>query len=435
MKKQQPTETDVLIPFAASSHKILRDSANNNISGCRRWLASVIGGGAILAMVFMGVLTWFLDEGNIDDSRPNRSRYDVQLPTENQLLSVLHYFTLALVLISHPTGQLHEVVNNNDIDRDGRRGVFHRDESLETKESSSSFRNKDNICAGSAPDVATVACNDLSIDQPQAGADVTWGYKGFMNVNHDPNPNPFAQTTMCPVNVHFHLGAEHRSTGQYDEDGTGPDRPLLWPPLKPGFRCHHYDATDAKFTTPYTFKHCEYMQVGETYEIHWPHSSGGACGTIYQYQTPFTNGVFCHFSEEQVQLFTPQMMADNVGAEGQVFTIVNDEDYFYPDLMRGMIIDDDTMGVDITVYTGSSTGQIFDNSAVCSTVTPVTWRVDRKCHLISASSFDAMCRDMAMQVSNMSSHTIPQGSRELVADEYAADNQVYFGTGGDRHNY
>ena len=27
---------------------------------------------------------------------------------------------------------------------------------------------------------------------------------------------------MCPVNVHFHLGTEHYSKGQYDETGIGP---------------------------------------------------------------------------------------------------------------------------------------------------------------------------------------------------------------------
>jgi hypothetical protein len=59
---------------------------------------------------------------------------------------------------------------------------------------------------------------------------------------------------------------------------------------------------------------------------------------------------------------------------------------------------------------------------------PVTWQVDRKCHLISASSFDAMCAEMKLQVSDMSTQTEPLGSRDLVADEYAANNrQVYLG--------
>ena len=31
-------------------------------------------------------------------------------------------------------------------------------------------------------------------------------------------------------------------------------------------------------------------------------------------------------------------------------------------------------------------------------VSPITWQVDRKCHLISASSFDKLCADMKIEV-------------------------------------
>jgi hypothetical protein len=34
---------------------------------------------------------------------------------------------------------------------------------------------------------------------------------------------------------------------------------------------------------------------------------------------------------------------------------------------------------------------------------------------------------MELQVSTMSTQTEPEGSRDLVADEYAANNQVYLG--------
>jgi hypothetical protein len=34
---------------------------------------------------------------------------------------------------------------------------------------------------------------------------------------------------------------------------------------------------------------------------------------------------------------------------------------------------------------------------------------------------------MKLQVSDMSTQTKPEGSRDLVADEYAANNQVYLG--------
>merc|ERR1712032_1312494 len=73
------------------------------------------------------------------------------------------------------------------------------------------------------------------------------------------------------------------------------------------------------------------------------------------------------------------------GSAGQVFTIINDENYYYPDLARGMIVDEDNaMGIDVAAYTGSTTGTTRNNQ-VCSAYTPITWQVDRKCHLISAS--------------------------------------------------
>merc|ERR1712151_1127311 len=98
----------------------------------------------------------------------------------------------------------------------------------------------------------------------------------------------------------------------------------------------------------------------------------------------------------------------------------NDETYYYPDLMRGMIIDGE-YGQDIGKYTGSTTGTSRSNT-VCSRYTPITWQVDRKCHLISASSFDKMCADMKTQADDMSGDLHAHGSRELVADKLAAKN-------------
>ena len=59
---------------------------------------------------------------------------------------------------------------------------------------------------------------------------------------------------------------------------------------------------------------------------------------------------------------------------------------------------------------------------------PITWQVDRKCHMISASSFDKMCFDMKMQRDDMSGDLHAHGSRELVHHDYSANNQYY----GDR---
>merc|ERR1712094_130489 len=98
------------------------------------------------------------------------------------------------------------------------------------------------------------------------------------------------------------------------------------------------------------------------------------------------------------------------GVQAQVYTIVNDERYYYPDLIKGMIVAGD-YGKDMAYYTGSTTGTSRDND-VCSQYSPITWQVDRKCHLISASSFDKMCADMT---DDLYAH----GSRELVSKELA----------------
>ena len=105
-----------------------------------------------------------------------------------------------------------------------------------------------------------------------------------------------------------------------------------------------------------------------------------------------------------------------------MFTIVNDDAYFYPDLMRGMIMDaEGGFGADIAYYTGSTTGTTRNNE-MCSAYSPITWQVDRKCHLISASSFDKMCADMLQQKDDMTDDLHAHGARELVSDALAANN-------------
>jgi hypothetical protein len=283
----------------------------------------------------------------------------------------------------------------------------------------------------------------------QSGTNVTAGYVGDIDATgRDPITTPYFEAGLCPVNVHWHLGTEHYSVGQYDESGTGPtytsssrrrsrrmqeeERRLREGGLerrlpglyyeangeyRRGFRCSLYDSYDPGFTTEYNWSHCVDMHVGETYEVHWPHSAAGACGTPNQYQSPFYDGVFCMpniISLDPLNTFT------KIGVQAQIFTIVNDESYFYPDLMRGMIVDGD-YGADMAKYTGSTTGTTRDNS-ICSRYTPITWQVDRMCHLISASSFDKMCADMKTVRDDMSMDLHAHGARELVATEFAANN-------------
>merc|ERR1719235_768947 len=299
-----------------------------------------------------------------------------------------------------------------------------------------------NPCEGkkalTSPGLDNIDCFKDAVRQAgeQSGADVTKGYTGSIDTSVTPITVPYYQTALCPVNVHWHLGAEHRSAGEYDENGKSPKlsgtpadynpnggRRLGGDSIRYGYACNHYDKSDSRFTTEYEWKYCSDMHVGETYEVHWPHSALGACGTPNQYQFPFYDGVFCGATAELLNTLTPQAIADNVGVQGQVFTIVNDENYYYPDLIRGMIVDvDHGMGQDMAVYTGSTTGTSRNNE-ICSSYTPITWQVDRKCHLISASSFDKMCQDMLAQRDDMSMDLYPHGAREVVAHHLTANNQ------------
>jgi len=265
-----------------------------------------------------------------------------------------------------------------------------------------------NTCDGKG----SVAKVDWPDALEQAGTDVTEGYTRNSDTKYVPITVPFYQAGMCPVNVHWHLGTEHKSAGEYDEDGSGPTgidhRRKLAGKARKGFQCQLYDNSVDMFTKQYDWQHCTDMEVGQTYEVRWPSSNAGACGTVSQYQTPFYDGVFCKDDN----------LGDSsakIGVQVQVFTIVNDENYFYPDMIRGMIVDDN-IGSDIAYYTGSTTRRRL-NSEKYSAYNPITWQVDRKCNIVSASTFDKMCADMKSQRDDMSDDLHPHGSRELVSDE------------------
>jgi len=277
-----------------------------------------------------------------------------------------------------------------------------------------------NYCASTDVNWANIDCFDSSVHE-QAAANVTAGYQGNKSTNAVPITTSYLEAGLCPVNVHWHKGTEHYSLGEYDENGKSPTasapgvRRAYTGNERQGFLCHLYDSSDSRFTTEYDWKHCTNTHVGETYEVHWPHSKGGACGTPYQYQTPFYDGVFCHASKLAPTTY------EAIGVQSQSYVIVNDESYYYPDLINGMIIDGE-YGADMAKYTGSTTGDGRNNNDACSQYTPITWQVDRKCHLISASSFDKMCADMKSQADDMSGDLYPHGARTLVADFLAADN-------------
>jgi Delta carbonic anhydrase len=160
----------------------------------------------------------------------------------------------------------------------------------------SPFYTSENPCDGATPTddyFNNVPCmvDGVLNTLEQAGANVTVGYKGEINAtDRMPIMTTYNEAGLCPVNVHWHLGAEHYSAGEYDEFGTSIDaetdasdqgdarrrRNKVTGDTQEGYLCNLYDKEDPKFNTEYDWKYCVDMFVGETYEVHWPHSAAGA---------------------------------------------------------------------------------------------------------------------------------------------------------------
>ena len=318
---------------------------------------------------------------------------------------------------------------------------------------------------GQAPlraDLGDVDC-EASTTGAQSATDVTKGAAG----DRDPGIAPvvdYNDAGMCTVNVHWHIGAEHRSEGQYDEAAAfdhpnkdtyaGSHRRLA--SADGGMRIGHmctkgkelWEANDASVrnsdgsVNEYDWKYCKDMHVGLTYEFHWPHSSLGACQTPWQYQYHFLDGVLCGATQGGIDIATAAnaltTKAHAIGVEGQVFTIVNGMggDAVRPtwDVLNGW---DRQAAKDVAYYQGSTTGDAVQSGAHAGdkcrgTGDLVTWHVDRECHTLEASTMDEMCRRMMIiSADDMSPDVAPHGARETVIaalTDPAEDHPDYPGT-------
>ena len=316
---------------------------------------------------------------------------------------------------------------------------------------------------GQAPlraDLGDIECEDAGA---QSATDVTKGAAG----DRDPALAPIVDYNdmgMCTVNVHWHIGAEHRSEGQYDENAAfdhpnkdtyaGSHRRLA--SADGGMRIGHmckagkdlWEANDPSVknadgtVNEYDWKYCKDMHVGLTYEFHWPHSSLGACQTPWQYQYHFLDGVLCGATMGNVDIGTAsQLLMDKthgIGVEGQVFTIVNGMggEAIRPtwDVLNGW---DRQAAKDVAYYQGSTTGDAVQSGAHAGdkcrgTGDLVTWHVDRECHTLEASTMDEMCRRMlVISADDMSPDVIPHGARDTVVaslTDPAEDHPDYPGT-------
>ncbi|KAH8074138.1 hypothetical protein JL720_10690 [Aureococcus anophagefferens] len=292
-------------------------------------------------------------------------------------------------------------------------------------------------------DLANVPCDDAGA---QSATDVTVGAVGEMDPGLDPIED-YNAMGMCTVNIHWHIGAEHRSEGVYDEtfDFDHPalhdddaHRKLAWTNGKQrpngrrklaggrvGHMCKNakdmHDANDPMVANEYDWKYCEGMHVGLTYEFHWPHSSLGACQTEWQYQYHFLDGVLCGATQGNVDIATASALLSDrthgIGVEGQVYTIVNSDDGAHKHATWSALDGwNKELATDYAWYQGSTTGDAADNEICRGTGGLVTWHQDRQCHLLEASTMDNICRQMlVISADDMSPDVAPHGARETVS--------------------
>jgi len=246
--------------------------------------------------------------------------------------------------------------------------------------------------------------------EPQSPRDLSTGAKG------DKVPKAAvlndAQANSLPLaNVHFHLGAEHKSDDYKDDtdakayDAANDKRRLAANP-RPGFMCSNDGLTQDQLKA-YDFKYCQGMvQVGKSYEVHYVHSSAG-------------------YDAEDLKNADADLMGDGLGGaangrgqlnpqvvvQGQVFQIVQGA-ATVDDMLHGWSV----VGHDNSVmYSGSTTGPSHNNE-VCSPYV-ISWHVDLKCHQVSPESFDNLCKQMN-DLYKLEKDLYPHGSRKIVDQAY-----------------
>jgi len=320
-----------------------------------------------------------------------------------------------------------------------------------------------NPCAGAplTAELGNVPCDGRGV-KVQSPVDVTPGFESGLREPDLPPHVDLKADGMCVVNVHWHLGAEHRSETEYSE--------LFWfkhPKLPEGHRralakdykeqdryktgidihdipIEHvghmckiakegFERNDPIYTTEYNFKYCKDMHVGLTYEIHWPHSSLGACQTKWQFQQPFMDGVLCgattgNVGRDDALEYIFNDRAVHIGVEGQVFTIVNtgksptESPYGYPEWDTLVGWHTILAGDDYATYKGSTTGAGADNEFCRATGGMVTWHQDRRCYPLEAATMDNLCRLMlVVPADDLSPDVEPHGARDTVLPDIADD--------------
>jgi len=256
--------------------------------------------------------------------------------------------------------------------------------------------------------------------EPQAPRDLSTGATGHRTPKATVL-NDFQAHFLPYANLHFHLGAEHKSDEYNDAaDSVAYDaaahagRRLAAAP-RPGFMCPT-GGLSASELQAYTFHHCTGdVAVGKTYEIHYVHSAAGSGTDV---DPELTNGLTAAAGFGFRKISNPM-----VAVEAMVVQIVNSADasVTYDDLLHGWEWKNHS-AADTKMYTGSTTGTSWDNN-VCSPFI-ITWHVDKRCHKVSAASFDKMCQDM--KTKGLTNEVYPHASRTLVDPQHVVAPQYVY---------
>lgn len=209
-------------------------------------------------------------------------------------------------------------------------------------------------------------------------------------------------SSMYQTNVHFHLGAEHRSD-QYNDGHASEEydhahaRHLLSESPRPGWMCPNEELSAEQLDDSHEWKYCKgEMRVGNSYEVHYVHSSAGKSEEYLEDGLGSAAG--------GGKIANPMIVVQAV-----VFHIVAGEEILEGELINGW---ENTDHTSVFAYTGSTTGTGNNNKEVCSPYV-VTWHVDPHCHKVTAAAFDNMCKEM-QELYGMEADLHPHGSRILV---------------------
>ena len=225
-----------------------------------------------------------------------------------------------------------------------------------------------------------------------------------------------AQAEFIPlVNIHFHLGAEHKSNSYNNgTDSEAYDGGAKDFTVRPGWMCPISDLNQSQLE-PYSFQHClgPDVLVGKSYEIHYVHSTAGvdANSSDDSNSDDLSDGLG-GAANGRNQL-NPMIVV-----EGLIVHVVQDAQPL--DLLNGWDLVNHDNSV---IYSGSTTGTSHDN-VKCSPYI-ITWHVNVECIQVPPESLDELCRVLKVQY-NKTIDIKPQGSRILVDPEYVVNSTYVY---------